>query len=180
MRLVLILSTLAVLVTPPAGACSVRASAPDAPKPGQVAWVLGSVYGAHAIVRARAERVDSSYAAPFPLNRFAVGVSFRVLDVVAADSVPPASFTFPGRLSDKDEFPQGPVPYLWPSRDGPNGACYAYNYRLGGEYLFMLSKLNGEWTSQTTPDAPLNEQIRGATDPWVEWVRAERAKRPPR
>jgi hypothetical protein len=179
MRLVVIVGLLAVVAASSAGACSVRPLDANAPKPGQLAWVLGPVHGAHAIVRARADRVDSAYVAAFPLNRF-VGVSFRVLEVVAADSTPPSTFTFPGRLTDGDEFPSGPVPYLWPSRDGPNGACYAFDYRLGGEYLFLMDKRNGQWTSQTTPLAPLNEQIRGATDPWVDWVRAERAKRPPR
>jgi hypothetical protein len=45
-------------------------------------------------------------------------------------------------------------------------------YRPGAEYLFMLKLLTSDelavyWETL----APINEQVRGADDQWVQWVR---------
>ena len=56
---------------------------------------------------------------------------------------------------------------------GQRGDCYAREYRRGAEYLFLLRHGPAGPTPHWAPLAPLNEQIRGAEDPWIAWVRTE-------
>ena len=70
----------------------------------------------------------------------------------------------------------GSVPYGHVRPSGGAG-CFAYQYRLGAEYLFLLNRV--ERIDGLTPYwialGPTNEQINGADDPWVRWVREQLA-----
>jgi len=82
-----------------------------------------------------------------------------------------------GGISEEDDFNRGPVPYTG-IRIGGQGPCKAYNYRVGAEYLLLLRKNNHDaldpyWTSLE----PTNEQVRGASDPWIVWVENEVKRR---
>ena len=60
---------------------------------------------------------------------------------------------------------------------GLDGPCFAYEYRLGAEYLFLLNRVDGSdvLTPYWIALGPTNEQIRGPEDPWVRWVREQLA-----
>lgn len=73
---------------------------------------------------------------------------------VLADEVP-----FRGRN-------RGPVPYRV-ARPGADGPCFAFDYRLGREYLLFFRE--GQLYFRGL--APLNEEVDGPDDPWVTWVR---------
>ncbi len=76
-----------------------------------------------------------------------------------------------GRLSDRDDFNTLSVPYTLVRGSGQGGDCHAREYRPGAEYLLILQRSGDELTPYWKALAPLNEQIRGAADPWVVWVR---------
>ncbi|MFL5612956.1 MAG: hypothetical protein ACJ796_04770 [Gemmatimonadaceae bacterium] len=67
--------------------------------------------------------------------------------------------------------------YLVPVRSaGQRGSCYASEYRRGGEFLLLLRLTpSGYYTPYWALLSPVNEQIRGADDPWLQWVRRQRA-----
>lgn len=117
-------------------------------------------------------------AAPAPpgSKRPAPHVVFTVREVLKGDGVP-AKLSFYGGLDDRDSFQEGPVPYLGFHRWYGGGDCLAMTYRPGAEYLLLLSHSRDRSTLDPYWEllAPTNEQIRGADDPWVEWVRRELA-----
>lgn len=134
------------------------------------------VAAARVILRARA---DSATEAPRSA-RAGLGprgaVQFTVLEVIDSGGLPiPATLRLLGQLSDKPDFNTRPVPYRWVRGDGLRGACNAYTYQRGGEFLLLLQgdtvdALHPYWTGLK----PTNEQVRGAADPWVTWVRTTR------
>ena len=125
-------------------------------------------------------RADSATAAPRSWQGGLLGppsgVQFTVLEVIDSGGLPiPASLRLVGQLSEKPDFNTRPVPYRLVRGDGLRGACNAYRYQRGGEFLFLLQgntvdALHPYWTGLQ----PTNEQVRGATDPWVTWVRTTR------
>jgi hypothetical protein len=88
-----------------------------------------------------------------------------------------------------------PVPYVWfenscsslyfslplpvtfdryPRDNGPS--CYSDFYKRGGEYLLILFRQPDSTYSAPAALASLNEQLRGADDDWLRFVRDEVAK----
>lgn len=117
-----------------------------------------------AIVRAVAERAFDTEAGSRGT------VELRVLEVLKGEGVP-QTLQVTGFLSDRDDFNRESVPYVWVRRAGQSGPCYAYEYRRGGEFLLLLKQDGGGLTPYWAVFSPTNEQVRGAGDPWVQWVR---------
>jgi hypothetical protein len=103
--------------------------------------------------------------------RVVPAVAFRVVETLRG-SIPGDRLVIPGRLVDRDDFNRDPVPYTMVRSSGQRGDCWAQEYRLGAEYLLLLrpgwSGLTPYWKAL----APLKEQVNGASDSWVQWVRA--------
>jgi len=100
-------------------------------------------------------------------------VEFSVVEVLRGAPAPRV-VRLPGEMVTDDDYnPQPGVPYTMVRRAGQRGACYAREYRAGAEYLLLLRpEPPGALTASWKALAPLNEQVRGAADPWVAWVRA--------
>jgi hypothetical protein len=155
-----------------AWACSLqelRRSPGYAYRPERVAEFVDS---ATVVVRAVAAGADS--AGPWPAVTFTPvewirgGPSAGLLRAV-------------GTLVDRDDFNPRPVPYTMVRPAGQRGDCFAQEYRRGAEYLLLLRRVAGEGlTPYWMPLAPVNEQVRGADDAWVAWVRARAAAVRPR
>jgi hypothetical protein len=137
------------------------------------------VTSAEVIVRVRADRTSD---ASEPRSRYDIPteVHFTVLEVLRG--VPPSELKVVGVLVERDDYNRGAVPYRTVRPSGQRGSCIAQEYRKGSEYLLLLRtaphvlpliaegeepRLNPYWA----PLAPLNEQVRGADDPWVRWVK---------
>ena len=128
----------------------------------------------------RAVAVDSTTPPPRgPVVQFASRVTFETLEVIHG-SFRDSKFDFEGFVVDGDDFNTRSVPYRVVRPSGQHGSCYAMAYRLGAEYLFLLNQVEGR--DSLTPYwfslGPTNEQIRGADDPWVQWVREQLAEAP--
>lgn len=152
----------------------------------RAAATRGLVRGA-AAVRARVVGFDSLSAAERARWGRLGAVRLLVLEAVPGDSVATgpvatdsaavgATLRVRGELVERDDFNRGPVPYESARTDAMRGACFAYAYRLGAEYLLLLRRgADGALTPYWAPLLPVNEQVRGADDPWVTWVRTARA-----
>lgn len=84
--------------------------------------------------------------------------------------------TLEGRFVDRDDFNPRPVPYRLVRRAGQRGDCYAREYRKGASYLLLLKADATGLGTGWGPLAPVNEQLRGPDDPWLQWVREEMAR----
>lgn len=109
-------------------------------------------------------------------------MAFAVLEWIRPPAgARPDSLAFAGSALDRDDFNRDSVPYTFVRSDGGHGDCYAYGHRVGAEYLVLLRPdrygrgLSPWWALL----APVDEQVRGADDPWVAWVRARAGKRRP-
>jgi hypothetical protein len=158
-------------------ACSVRELRNSLGYRYRVERIEDFVDSATLIVRARAERLDSLVlnrpaSATRPETSYTVpAVRFTVLEMLRGN-MPDTGLALVGTLVERDDFNPLPVPYQMVRMAGQRGDCFASEYRAGGEYLLML---RDGWYGPTTrwaALAPLNEQIRGPEDPWLEWVRA--------
>jgi hypothetical protein len=109
-------------------------------------------------------------------------VHFTLLEVLRG--VQPTQLAFAGYLVPNNDFNRGVIPYRIGRPSAQRGGCLTYEYRAGAEYLLILKEaphvlpLIGAVEPNTlTPYwaalAPLNEQVVGADDPWVRWVRSE-------
>ncbi|MET3109359.1 hypothetical protein AAKU67_004067 [Oxalobacteraceae bacterium GrIS 2.11] len=67
------------------------------------------------------------------------------------------------------------VPYIEVGRTG-QGLCFAFDYRIGETYLFLLKNSNGTLSPYWRALAPTNEFVVGPDDPWVVWIRHELGK----
>ena len=56
---------------------------------------------------------------------------------------------------------------------GRGGECFARSYQRDGEYLLFLKKVDGKLTPYWAALRATNEQITGAHDEWVTWVRRQ-------
>ena len=135
------------------------------------------VDSATVIVRAVAIGIDSvggRPATPPDIRLYEFLLRFRVIETMRG-AVLDDRLVSPGILVDRDDFNPDPVPYTIVRLSGQRGDCAAKDYRAGAEYLFILrpSRVDGSLTPYWRPLAPFNEQVRGADDPWVEWVRAQ-------
>lgn len=133
------------------------------------------------VVRARAERLDSLVrnrppTSTRPETSYTVpAVRFSVLETLRG-KIPDSGLALVGTLVDHDDFNPLPVPYQMVRMAGQRGECFASEYRAGAEYLLLLRDTWYGPTARWAPLAPLNEQIRGPEDPWLEWVRARLAR----
>ena len=140
-----------------------------------VEQVRGFVIEADVIVRASVMGYTPPDPSEYlgPLRRGDLGtVRLGVIEVLRG-SEPEEDLTVPGRIVEEDDFNPDPVPYRMVRRSGQRGDCYARDYRMDGEYLFPLEDGGRGLTPMWAPLAPINEQIRGPDDPWVEWVRGQ-------
>jgi hypothetical protein len=134
------------------------------------------------------------------------GPPSTVSSMVAAVGIPAANLNFlveevlkgkyektniilPGYLNEQDEWNrQDQHPPYASARPSADGTCFAEGYRKGGLFLLVLKKweayfgpragrsIDG-YTLNWYPLGPVNEQLRSADDPWVQWVREQvRAK----
>lgn len=51
------------------------------------------------------------------------------------------------------------------------GACVAYDYHLGGQFLLLLRQSPSGWATLGTPFARVNEEVTIPDDPWLATVR---------
>lgn len=152
-------------------------------------WPGRFVDSATAVVRVRVVGADSSAPGPeYPPVPWIKPVAFAVLEWLrppagVAATGWPARLVLAGALVERDDYNAGAVPYTFVRSDGARGACVAYAYRVGGEYLLLL-RPNAHADAQGAPGtsvgdltpywaalAPVNEQVRDGRDPWVAWVR---------
>jgi len=98
-------------------------------------------------------------------------VEFRVYEVLKGDDVPERLYLV-GHLGDSDEYNDGDVPYTFVRSSGRHGMCHTSYYCRGAQYLLFLGKVEGRYRVIGEALAPVNEQVTGAQDPWVLWVKA--------
>jgi hypothetical protein len=156
-RLLLILAAAALLVRHEALACSRIPVPPER-----------LVAQADLIVRATAVQYAVQPSGPASDTPNSI-IIFHVEEVLKGRTKP-AEVQIPGYLARNDDFNDGTVPYQLVRRGGRN-SCFANTYRYGSEYLLILSNYRGGYTATWSPAAPTNEQLRGADDPWLKWVR---------
>jgi hypothetical protein len=107
-------------------------------------------------------------------------VRFAVDEIVKGTYDKP-TIILPGYLSERDDWNRGNPPYTT-ARPSADASCFANTYRKGGQFLLVLKKLNsvslglagrpaGGYTVNWYALGPVNEQLRSADDPWVQWVR---------
>ena len=131
------------------------------------------------IVRARAEAIVPGTPHPVMPPGPPTDVRFTVLEVLKG-SVASRTLGFSGVAGERDDPNDHPVPYSFVRPGGRRGNCFAFEHRIGAEYLLLLKR-----TEPRSPDAgnltpywaalgPVNEQLfAGADDPWCAWVRRE-------
>jgi len=127
------------------------------------------VRDAESIVRARAMRYDKQPERT-PEGYWAHGVvEFDVIEVLKGRA--DKRLLVPGLIGMRDDPNDRSVPYDFVRPMGRSGSCFAYEYRLGGEFLLFLRQGPDGITPYWSGLAPTNEQLMTeAPDPWVEWV----------
>jgi hypothetical protein len=110
----------------------------------------------------------------FDVDEFWNGtMEMRVDETIKGDAGGPA-LSLTGRLVDTDDFNRGAAPYTAARPGAQTGACFAYEYRTGASYLLFLRRSRaGTLTPYWAALQPVNEQLRGAADPWLLWVREQ-------
>ena len=165
---VLLVISLVVASTAP----NVRCSVPELRGRPGYAWTVQDIRGyvrrSDVVVRAQALDNDSVFFTEPSLR--GRGVRFVAQEVLQG-SLPSDTFVIRGTAVDMDEFNDGEVPYRSPRMSAMAGSCFASSYKRGGEYLFLLKGQREGLSPYWVPLAPVNEQVRGAQDPWVVWVR---------
>jgi hypothetical protein len=138
---------------------------------GQQGYPRSWVSDADVIVRARVWRLPEAPDATSGVRTAETLVRFGVLEVLKGE----VQFTVsvPGTLTERSDMNDRPVPYAMvrPGRRG--GECVARNYQRNGEYLLLLKKVDGKLTPYWAALGATNEQVTGANDPWVTWVRKQ-------
>ena len=107
------------------------------------------------------------------------------VDEVLRGAGVPDTLRFIGNIHDEDAVPPeyvAEIPHRSYLRRLSGGSCMAMTYRQGGEYLLLLqrSEFRGVLDPYWVLLAPTNNEIWGADDPWVRWVRLEIARNPAR
>src|SRR5688572_14229316 len=110
------------------------------------------------IVRTTAMGPDTLGVRPTEPDSFAPvrsSVVFQVLETLRG-TVPNDRLVLPGTLVDRDDFNRGAVPYTIVRHAGQRGDCEAREYRVGGQYLFILrpSRAGSGLTPYWRPLAP--------------------------
>jgi len=100
-------------------------------------------------------------------------IRFTVLEVVKGKQAG-AQIALAGRLVDVDDYNDRPVPYNFVRPSGRRGSCFTQDYRREAEHLlFLEDDAPGTYRVFGVPLSPVNEQLHGETDSWLEWVRRE-------
>jgi hypothetical protein len=148
--------------------------AAEAPAPEQIVaesreiLVAEAVDTSRVVVRSRAESfLPDSY------------LRFKVLEVLKG-SLKDSVIELPGKLVESDEYNSRPVPYRWARASALRGSCVTTEYRRGARYLLMLNQFGDGELMPSAPLMPVNEQLRGSSDPWLAWVREKVAHVSPR
>jgi hypothetical protein len=97
-------------------------------------------------------------------------VTFNTIEVIKGRA-PGPTFKLVGSLKYFGANLEAP-PCLAVRPGGQRGMCFAYDYRLGGTFLLMLKGGSPYWAEVR----PTNEEVVGAQDEWVLWVRASTRK----
>ena len=147
----------------PLAACSV----PTPPDPGTMTSnsdliVLGIVLE-YAIGPADGTEPMGTHKGPSTTVRFRIqqtlkGTTQQTLELV-------------GSLQPEDDFNDHTPPYQFVRPGGRDGSCWAYEYKQGASYLLFLKQTDGGYRVNWYPLGPVNEQVTGADDPWVWWVK---------
>jgi hypothetical protein len=158
------------LTAAPSSACSLRNPIPSA---------TDLLRSSEVIVRAQARRVSATPGVTGMMTAAdSTQVDFVVLEVLKG-VLPSQVITFNGHLEERDDPSDRPIPYDFVRLGGRAGNCYALGYRQGAEYLLLLRRAGRSYaqgdllTPYWSPLAPANEQLFGAEDPWLLWVREE-------
>src|SRR5262245_3481270 len=85
-------------------------------------------------------------------------IEFKVEEKLRGTDVPD-TIVLNGYLSDKDDFNEMPVPYMFVRRLGRRGSCFANTYKQGGQFLLFLKKTKDGYTSSISALGPTNEQL---------------------
>jgi hypothetical protein len=115
---------------------------------------------ADAIVRVRATSYRAGQSSTYGR------VKMDVLQILKGDLANRSFFFVDGNVNDYQGKNDGTVPYSSVRPGGQQGTCYAYDYRLGGQFLLFLREGTPYWA----PLAATNEEVDGPNDPWVLWV----------
>jgi hypothetical protein len=144
---------------------------------GSAAFAQDALDSADVVVRARLVGADSARPSEDVTGlpeRLIVASEFRVLRFEVLErlkGVAPDTLHIEGRIVPVHPVNTGPFPYAWPRHGG--GMCFAYEYRMDGEYLFLLardvehSRLTPYWASMSLS----GEAVRSQNDPWLDFAR---------
>ncbi|APR86052.1 Hypothetical protein A7982_11401 [Minicystis rosea] len=98
-------------------------------------------------------------------------VTFEVVETLRGSALRPKdAITLQGFVARY----AGPSPVDDFSRARPGasaGACIAYDYRVGGQFLLLLRGSASKWATLGTPFARVNEEVTAPNDPWLAAVR---------
>jgi hypothetical protein len=109
-----------------------------------------------------------------PPGNIATGlIRFAVVEVIRGKAVT-AELLLRGELVDRDDFTS---PYEVVRPNALWGACYAWQYRTGQQYLLLLKRKAGVLTPNWCARAPVNEQLHSPEDPWLLWVCARASRK---
>ncbi len=127
---------------------------------------------AEAIVRVTAVKYAKPPADP---NMITTGepdstIEFKVEEKLRGKDVPD-TIVLNGYLSDKDDFNEMPVPYMFVRPYGRRGSCFANTYKEGAQFLLFLKKTKDGYTPNISALGPTNEQLHSDKDEWLIWVR---------
>ncbi len=152
--------------------CEIISDSATTPPPPDSILAARLIFDAVVVVRARAVESDSRGSSGTPVSPGRV--RFERLEVIKGTDSLPRFFTVDdAALTDHDDFNPQPVPYRFVRPSGLRGTCYAKAYRQGAEYLLLMTRQpDGTLTPYWAPLKPTNEELRGLTDPWLQWVRA--------
>ena len=141
-----------------------------------IPYIKQFVDSSEVIVRARAAGAGPQGDKTILVSNTGNTVRFEPVEWIKKDTAL-SELVILGELTDSDDFNSRPVPYQIVRPGGQRGNCVATDYRVGREYLFLLKRREGKLTPYWEGLAPLNEQVRGPTDPWLEWVRRSVSER---
>ena len=144
-------------------------------------WTM--IAGADLILRVTA----TDYFGPSPIGPRTTAVPdsdvrFTIEEILRGNYVK-RDIVLPGYLSGNDDWNDHTPPYSFVRPNGRSGSCYANTYKKGGQFLLVLKNWNGPisevygarrsdgYTVNWFALGPVNEQLRSADDPWVQWVR---------
>jgi hypothetical protein len=126
---------------------------------GSAEYARDVLKSAVAVVRARLVRPDPGPFVPdtseLPAQP-ATAMRIRTLRFVVLERLKGETadtLEIAGRIVGDHPVNDGPFPYAWPRHRG--GDCFSWDYRIGGEYLFLLAKSGREkrltpyWASMT-------------------------------